>query len=231
MKACKITPKHQIMDNEASAAYIASIQQSDMTYEKVPPDDHRRNIAEKAIQTWKDHFVLVLSGTSETFPLHLWCQLLPQMERQLNLLGNSNTIPHISTYTHLYGHHNYNAKPFIPIGMEALTHDKPHHRKTFAQHCSKGWVLGMSPEHYRCWTIWSKDTRATRVTGRVLSKHKYLTNPHVTPEDQVMAAAANLATVLTTNKTQTKSHIRNIRISSAYSKSCTRRQRSKSEPG
>ena len=122
------------------------------------------------------------------------------MERQLNLLGNSNTIPHISTYTHLYGHHNYNAKPFIPIGMEALTHDKPHHRKTFAQHCSKGWVLGMSPEHYRCWTIWSKDTRATRVTGRVLSKHKYLTNPHVTPEDQVMAAAANLATVLTTNK-------------------------------
>ena len=31
-------------------------------------------------------------------------------------------------------------------------------------------------------------------------KHKYLTNPHVTPEDQVMAAAANLATVLTANK-------------------------------
>ena len=153
MKACKIVPKHQIMDNEALVAYIASIQQSDMTYEKVPPDDHRRNVAEKAIQTWKDHFVSVLSGTADTFPLHLWCQLLPQMERQLNLLGNSNTMPHISTYTHLHGHHDYNAKPFVPLGMEALTHDKPHRRKTFAQHCSKGWVLGTSPEHYKCWTV------------------------------------------------------------------------------
>jgi hypothetical protein len=100
-----------------------------MTYEKVPPDDHRRNIAEKAIQTWKDHFVAVLSGTAETFPLHLWCQLLPQMERQLNLLGNSNTIPHISTYAQLHGHHDYNARTFVPLGMEALTHDKPHQRK------------------------------------------------------------------------------------------------------
>jgi hypothetical protein len=61
-------------------------------------------------------------------------------------------------------------------------------------------VLGISPEHYRCWTIWSKDTRATRVTGRVFFKHKYLTNPHITSEDQVMAAAANLATALNANK-------------------------------
>ena len=109
-------------------------------------------------------------------------------------------MPHISTYTHLHGHHNYNAKPFVPLGMEALTHNKPHRRKTFAQHCSKGWVLGTSPEHYRCWTVLSKDIRATRVTGRVFFKHKYLTNPKITPEDQVMAAAANLATVLTANK-------------------------------
>ena len=171
-----------------------------MTYEKVPPDDHRRIIAKKSIKTWKDHFVSVLSGTAEIFTLHLWCQLLPQMERQLILLGNFNTMPHISTYTHLHGHHDYNTKPFVPLGMEALTHDKPHHRKTFTQHCSKGWVLGTLPEYYRCWTVWSKDTRAMRVTGRVFFKHKYLTNPHVTPEDQVMAAAANLATVLTANK-------------------------------
>ena len=48
MKACKITPNHQIMDNEASAAYIKSIQDSDMDYKKVPPDDHQRNIAEQS---------------------------------------------------------------------------------------------------------------------------------------------------------------------------------------
>jgi hypothetical protein len=39
--------------------------------------------------------------------------------------------------------------------MEALVDDKPNRRKTYAQHCSKGWVIGTSTEHYRCWKIWS----------------------------------------------------------------------------
>ena len=43
---------------------------------------------------------------------------------------------------------------------------------------------------------WTKDTRATRVTGRAFFKHKYLTNPAATPEDELVAAAANLANVL-----------------------------------
>jgi hypothetical protein len=114
------------MENKATAANNVYIQQSNMTYKKVPLDNHQHNVAKKAIQTWKDHFVSVLSSTADTSPLHLWCQLLPQMEWQLNLLGNSNVMPHISTYTHLYGHHDYNAKPFVSLGMEALTHDKPH---------------------------------------------------------------------------------------------------------
>eukprot|EP00804_Cyclotella_cryptica_P027522 CCRYP_007476-RA/>CCRYP_007476-RA protein AED:0.26 eAED:0.26 QI:0/0/0/1/1/1/4/0/582 len=108
-----------------------------MTYQLVPPDDHRRNVAEKAIQTWKDHFVAVISGTADKFPLHLWCQLIPHMERQLNLLRQSNANPKISAYAHLYGPHDYNAAPFAPLGMEALAHDKPHRRKTYAQHCSR----------------------------------------------------------------------------------------------
>eukprot|EP00804_Cyclotella_cryptica_P015207 CCRYP_000733-RA/>CCRYP_000733-RA protein AED:0.43 eAED:0.26 QI:0/0/0/1/1/1/3/0/840 len=71
MKACNITPQHQVLDNEVSAAYRDVITTSGMTYQLVPPNDHRRNIAEKAIQTWKDHFVSALSGTADNFPLHL----------------------------------------------------------------------------------------------------------------------------------------------------------------
>eukprot|EP00804_Cyclotella_cryptica_P009653 CCRYP_011198-RA/>CCRYP_011198-RA protein AED:0.33 eAED:0.33 QI:0/0/0/1/1/1/2/0/430 len=134
-------------------AYKQAILDSGISYQLVPPDDHRRNIAEKAIQTWKDHFIAVLSGTADKFPLHLWCQLIPHMERQLNLLRQSNANSRISAYAHLYGPHGYNASPFVPLGMEALVHDKPHQRKTYAQHCSKGWVIGTSTEHYRCWKI------------------------------------------------------------------------------
>ena len=65
-----VTPTKQVLDNEASAAYKEAIQESGMTYKLVPPDDHRRNAAEKAMQTWKDHFVAVLSSTADDFPLH-----------------------------------------------------------------------------------------------------------------------------------------------------------------
>ena len=129
-----------------------------MTFQRVPPDNHRRNIAEKVIQTWKDHFVGFLSGTARDFPLHLWCQALPQMERQLLLLRQSNVDPKISAYAHVYGQHDYNATPFVPIGMETLVHEKPRRRRTFAEHCKEGFVLGTSFEHYRCWIMWMKDT-------------------------------------------------------------------------
>eukprot|EP00804_Cyclotella_cryptica_P014867 CCRYP_020386-RA/>CCRYP_020386-RA protein AED:0.51 eAED:0.20 QI:0/0/0/0.66/0.5/0.33/3/0/654 len=163
---------------------------------ELPPDDHRRNIAEKAIQTWKDHFVLALSGTADNFPLHLWCQLIPQMERQLNLLQQSHSNPKILSFAHLYSHHNCNSHPFVPIGMEARVRAKPHHQKSFAQYCTKGFVLGTSIEHYRCWTIWTPVFRSTRISATVFFKHKYITNPTVTPADAIIAATENLAHVL-----------------------------------
>eukprot|EP00804_Cyclotella_cryptica_P029980 CCRYP_013434-RA/>CCRYP_013434-RA protein AED:0.42 eAED:0.42 QI:0/0/0/1/0/0/2/0/227 len=132
-----LTPRCHVLNNEVSASYKQSILDLGVTYQLVPPDDHRRNVAKKGIQTWKDHFIAILSGTADKFPLHLWCQLIPHMERQLNLLRQSNANPKISANVHLYGPHNYNVLPFIPLGIEALVHDKPTRRKTYAQHCSK----------------------------------------------------------------------------------------------
>ena len=129
-----IFPKHQVLDNNISAAYKAEIQATHMTYQIVPPNDHIRKIAEKAIQTWKDHFVGFLIGTETTLPMTLWCQKIPQAEHQLLLLRQSNVNPRISAYAHLYGPHNYYAKPFVPIGMYSLVHDKPCQRKPLAEH-------------------------------------------------------------------------------------------------
>ncbi|KAL7486156.1 LOW QUALITY PROTEIN: hypothetical protein ACHAW6_012454 [Cyclotella cf. meneghiniana] len=199
MQTCGLTPKRQVLDNEASAAYKQSILNSGLTYQLVPPDDHRQNVAKKSIQTWKDHFSAVLSNTADKFPLHLWCQLIPHMEHQLNLLRHSNANPKISAYAHLYGPHNYNAIPFVPLGMEALVHDRPTRRKTYTQHCTKGWVIGTSTEHYRCWKIWSTNTRTTHIAETVFFKHKYLTNPSMSPADALIAAAANLAQVINHN--------------------------------
>ena len=67
-----------------------------MKCQLVPPHYHRWNIAEKAIQVFKDYFVSVLCGTDKNFPLQLWCQITPHAEHQLNLLqkikGNADNI-------------------------------------------------------------------------------------------------------------------------------------------
>jgi hypothetical protein len=47
MRKAGIVPKHQVLDNQASAAYKKAIGNSDMTYELVPPDNHRCNMAKK----------------------------------------------------------------------------------------------------------------------------------------------------------------------------------------
>jgi hypothetical protein len=86
MQTAGFVPKHQLLDNQASVALKKAIRDSDRTCELVPPDNHQRNMAEKAIQTFKDHFVSILSGCTPTFPLHLRCQLLSQVEWQLLLL-------------------------------------------------------------------------------------------------------------------------------------------------
>ncbi len=156
-------------------------------------------MAEKAIQTFKYHCVGVPSGCNPTFPLHLWCQLFPQEEWHLFLLQQSQLHPNLSAYARVYSLHIYNKHPFVPIGMEALVHDKPHKCQTYAEHCKKAFVLGTSTKHYQCWKFWSMATRATQILGAAYFKHKYLTNPLITPEILVIATVENLARALETS--------------------------------
>ena len=78
MKKSVLTLRNHILDNEASAAYTALIEVNGMVWEFFPPGQHRRNIAERAIQTANDHFVAILVGVSTTLPMHLRCRLIPQ---------------------------------------------------------------------------------------------------------------------------------------------------------
>jgi hypothetical protein len=71
-------PKLQTIDNEALAALKSYFTENDMTYQLVPPHCHRRNTAERAIRTFKEHFVTVMSSVDPDFPMHIWDHLLPQ---------------------------------------------------------------------------------------------------------------------------------------------------------
>ena len=64
-----------------------------MKYQLVPPHDHRRNVAEMAVQVFKDHFVSVLCGADTNFPMQLWCRILRQAEHQLNYYRSQGWTP------------------------------------------------------------------------------------------------------------------------------------------
>ena len=64
-------------------------------YQLVPPGVHRRNAAERAIRTFKNHFIAGLCSTDKNFPLHLWDQLVPQAELTLNMLRGSRLNPKV----------------------------------------------------------------------------------------------------------------------------------------
>ena len=63
-----VKPTTHIMDNEASAEYKKVIRKN-CTIQLVPPNNHRRNLAERAIQTFKSHFIAIIAGVDDTFPM------------------------------------------------------------------------------------------------------------------------------------------------------------------
>ena len=167
MRLQGIVPKHQILNNQCKglmklaikSTKVADRSTSKMKYKHVPPEDHQRNLCKRSIGTFKDHFIGVLSGCAKEMPMHLWCQLLPQVEWKLLLLQQIRVNPGMSKYAHVYqGLHNYSKHPFVPIGMESLLQLKPHKQRTYLQHCEKGYIIGRLFEHYQCQTIWMKGT-------------------------------------------------------------------------
>jgi hypothetical protein len=132
-------PKLQTLDNEASAALKNFFTVNDITYQLMPPRFHRRNAAERAIGTFKEHFVAGLSSVYPTFPLHLWDRLLPQAEITLNLLRTSRLHPQISAAAHFHGLVDYNKTAFAPPGCKIIAHEKPGKRRTWASHGQHGY--------------------------------------------------------------------------------------------
>jgi hypothetical protein len=141
-------------------------------------------------------FVAILCGTDTSFPLYLWCRILPQAEHTLNMLRPARMTPTISAYAYLWGQHDYNVNPFAPLGCKVQAHVTPTTRETWAAHTANGYYIGNAWESYRCHSIYISDTRSIRICETVFFKHKYITMPSFTPADALIRAADNLTTAI-----------------------------------
>ncbi len=171
MKAAGLELRKQVLDNKCSAVMKACIKENGMDYTLVPPGQHRHNQAERAIQTIKAHFISILAGINDKFPLSLWCHLLEPTELTLNLLCQSRAAPKILAFAHIHGTQDYMQKLFALIRCAVQTHVKPNNRLSWDTRLEPGFNLGTSMEHHQCFRVYVTRTRATRISDTIVFKH------------------------------------------------------------
>jgi hypothetical protein len=155
------------LDNEASTALKEFNRSEQVDYQLVPPQVHRRNAAERAIRTWKNHLIAGICSIDTAFPLHLWDRILEQATIILNLLRPARRNTTISAHQMLNGTFDYNRTPLAPPGTKILIHEKPKQRRSWDPHDVEGWYLGPATNRYRCYRVYVNKTRAERITDTV----------------------------------------------------------------
>jgi hypothetical protein len=82
------TPKVNVMDNQATKAIKSYLTPQQYHLQLVKPGNHQVNTAERAIQTFKSHFISALGTMDVDFPIQLWDKLALQVQDSINLLQN-----------------------------------------------------------------------------------------------------------------------------------------------
>ena len=161
------TPQLQRLDNEASELLQEYMHDEKNNFQLTSAGTHRRNSAERAIQTLKDHIISGLYSCDPKLPLHLWDRLIPQAIITLNLMRPSNLCPQLSAYDHVHGAFDYNRTPLAPPGIKVLAHLRLEDRPPWSPHAIDGLYVGPAMRHYRCHNIYIPSIVRTRISQTV----------------------------------------------------------------
>ena len=105
-----------------------NITKNGMEYHLTPSQIHIRNITERAIQTFKNHFITILAGSHSKFPENERERLIPGAELTLNSLTISRINPRLSPEQQLNGTFHSNTTSQAPPGTKTLSYEMPTHR-------------------------------------------------------------------------------------------------------
>ena len=79
-------PRVHWLDNEAFEILKHLDRNEHVKFQLAPPHIHRCNFAEKAIRTWKDHYVVDMCSTDKKGLVHLWDRFIKKGEITLNMI-------------------------------------------------------------------------------------------------------------------------------------------------
>jgi hypothetical protein len=191
-----LKPKFNVMDNEASTAIKKLLTQRDTKFQLVEPHNHRVNAAERAIRTFKNHFIAGLCTVDKDFPLQLWDRLLPQTMLTLNLLRTSRINPRLSAEAQLNGNFDFNKTPLAPPGTRALVFEDPTNRGTFAPHAIDAWYLSHAKDNYRCHKFFIPSTNGERIAQTAEFFPQHCNMPGLSSSERATIAATDLTDAL-----------------------------------
>jgi hypothetical protein len=185
-----------ILDSKTSADLKKNLKKYDLTYQLVPPHVHRRNAAERAIQTYKNHLLSFLATCNPEFPVFKWDRLLFQVELTLNLLRLSRLNPSLSAHVYLNGNFDFNKTPLAPPGIKGFVHLKPDQRASFAYHGEEDWYVGPSMEHYCRVKCYLPATAQERNVDTLQFFPKAIPFPAISTEYYLKQAASDILSIL-----------------------------------
>jgi hypothetical protein len=143
----------------------------------VPTHCHHRNAAERALQTFKEHFV-------------------PQAGITLNLLRTSRLHPQLSAAAHFHGLVDYNKTSFVPPGCKIITHKKKAKRRAWAPNGQHGYSLGPAMYHYCCKNVYILATASERIVDTLEFFLHNFQMPQLSSTDRLIMAANDMSNAL-----------------------------------
>ena len=96
------------------------MQDHNITFQMIPPHQHRHNAAERAIKTFKNYLLAGLATCHPDFPIREWDRIIPQCELKPNLLQNSRINSKLSAHPYFFGNFDFNKTPLLPPGINIL---------------------------------------------------------------------------------------------------------------
>jgi len=189
------------LDNETSILLETFFKnEAKINYSFIAVGCHRANKAERAIQSWKNHFIAGISTIDPDFPMTQWSKFLLQAELTLNHLRSFADNDKISAYEGIFKtKYDFKAHPIAPIGTKVVVYEPSDKRASWSPHGIQGFYLGPALEHYRSVAVYIPNTDGIRISDQCQYFPKPFKFPGASTNEILLKSIVNLKDTINNN--------------------------------
>ena len=159
-------PTFNVTDNQETKPIKEFLKTEHRDWQFVEPTNHHVKAAERAIHTFKNHFISGLCSTDIEWPFQLLNTMTEQAVITCNTLRTSRIDPRKSAYHQLHGNRcNWNCFPMAPPGTRAVLYLDPDNISSWGTRVIDAWSCGPAQDHYRCKNFYVPETRSYITSG------------------------------------------------------------------